>query len=455
MPGIKGRATQTIGHPTLFGSTRHHLGLLGRILAILLLTVVIEFGASTVLYERAARLSLREDEARRLAEHLVIARKLIDERSWAERPEMASELTTDRYDVQWGSSPLVPPPLSAELRAMRRQIIAWEPELAKSELRLKLVSPGRKATVMGGLRLADGSWVHFTAKGLVHSWDLALGRMLLALVPAAALLILGALLIRRALSPLRRLAQATERIGLGEEVIVRETGTFEVRDVIRAFNEMQLRIHRLMDERMEALAAVGHDIRTPLARLRLRLDAVPVTHVREAILTDVSEMDAMIGSLLAFLGGEKDPEEPVLTDLAVLAATVAEEYADLGNDSDYVGPDHLSRRIRPHNLRRAIGNLVENALRYGSRATVSVVAGENEVLIRVDDDGPGIAEDKLDDVLRPFTRLDTARQRNTQGLGLGLAIVVRAVNLEKGKLTLSNRLEGGLRAEIALPDAQQ
>ena len=439
----------------MFGTTRHHLGLLGRILAILLLTVVIEFGASTVLYERAARLSLREDEARRLAEHLVIARKLMEERSWAQRPQMAGELTTDRYVLHWGPTPLVPPPLSAELRAMRRQIVAWEPELGKTDLRLKLLSPGRKATVIGDLRLPDGSWVHFTAKGLVHSWDLAFGRVLLAMIPAIALLILGALLIRRALSPLRRLAQATERIGLGEEVLVRESGTFEVRDVIRAFNAMQLRIHRLIDERTEALAAVGHDIRTPIARLQLRLDSIRDEQARDAIQGDLDEMDGMIASLLAFLGGERDPEQPVLTDLAVLAATIAEECADRGHDASYEGPDHLSFRIRPFNMRRAIGNLVGNALRYGDRCVVSVAVAENAVLIRVDDDGPGIAEDKLEEVLQPFTRLDTARQRDTQGLGLGLAIVVRAVDLEKGRLTLSNRPEGGLRAEIALPAAQQ
>lgn len=439
----------------MFGTTRHHLGLLGRILAILLLTVVIEFGASTILYERAARLSLREDEARRLAEHLVIARKLMEERSWKLRPRMAGELTTDRYIVHWGPTALVPPPLSAELRAMRRQIVAWEPELAKSDLRLKLLSPGRKATVIGDLRLPDGSWVHFTAKGLVHSWDLAFGRVLLAMIPAVALLILGALLIRRALRPLRRLAQATERIGLGEEVLVRESGTFEVRDVIRAFNAMQLRIHRLIDERTEALAAVGHDIRTPIARLQLRLDSVRDEQVRDAIQGDIDEMDGMIASLLAFLGGERDPEQHVLTDLAVLAATIVEEAADRGHDARYEGPGHLSFRLRPLNMRRAIGNLVENAVRYGERCVVSVMAADGGVLIRVDDDGPGIAEDKLEEVLQPFTRLDTARQRDTQGLGLGLAIVVRAVDLEKGRLTLSNRLEGGLRAEIALPAAQQ
>lgn len=439
----------------MIGSPRHPLGLLGRILAILLLTVLIEFGASTFLYERANRLSLREDEARRLAEHLVIARKLLEERAWPDRPAMAEELTTDRYEVRWGPSQLPPPTLSAELRTMSRQVTAWEPELAKTDLRLKLVSPGRKSTVIGGFRLADGSWVHFTAKEMVHSWDLAFGRILLALIPAVALLILGALMIQRAFEPLRRLANATERIGIGEEVMVPEGGTFEVRNLIRQFNTMQSRIHRLIDERTEALAAVGHDIRTPLARLQLRVDDVDDAAQRRAMRGDVAEMEAMIESLLAFLGGDKDPESPVLTDIAVLAATIVDEATDRGERAEYAGPEHAEIIVRPHAIRRAITNLLENGLRYGDRVIVTVVPEPDRVLIRIEDDGPGIPEDRLDDVLRPFTRLDDARARSTRGLGLGLAIVVRIVDRAEGRLTLANRPQGGLAAEIALPVAQQ
>jgi len=435
----------------LIGISRHPLGLLGQIVAILLLTVVIEFGASTLLYERANRLSLREDEARRLAEHLVIARKLITEREWSERSAMARELTTDRYEVRWAPSKQPPPPLSAELRTMSHQVVAWEPELAQSDLRLKLASPGRKSTVTGGLRLPDGSWLHFTAHEMVHSWDLAFGRILLALIPAIALLILGALLVRQALSPLRRLAHATEHIGLGEQAVIPEAGTVEVRHLIRAFNVMQLRIHRLISERTEALAAVGHDIRTPLARLQLRVDAVEDVPTRDAMGGDVAEMEAMVASLLAFLGGEKDPEAPVRTDIAVLAATIVDDFADAGRDARYIGPDHAGIEIRPMGIRRALTNLVENGLRYGDAVTVSLARHGETLSIRVEDDGPGIPEDRLEEVLRPFTRLDDARARNTQGLGLGLAIVARVVEQEGGTLRLSNRPAGGLCAEIALP----
>ena len=426
------------------------LGLVGRIFAILLLTVTLEFAVGTLMYERASQLSLQDDEARRLAEHLVIARKLLTEQPVEERRTMGVQLTTDRYDVHWSPAAPPPPPLSPELERMRQQIIAWEPSLERSRLWLRLASPGRHSEINGGLQLPDGSWLYF---GMHHGggkWAFTIGRMGMALIPVLALLIAGWVLIRKTLDPLRDLTRATEQISLGREVILPEAGTNDVRNLIRAFNVMQTRIHRLIDERTETLAAVGHDMRTPLARLQLRLETVPDGETREAMDGDLEEMGQMIESLLDFLGGEKDPEPAVRTDLAVTVATIVDSFQDHGHDVEYAGPDHLELAVRALSLRRAVRNLIENALHYGKRARVSLERKGNEVLIRVDDDGPGIPRDQLDAVLKPFARLDTARQRNTSGLGLGLAIVQKAVDAEGGKLTLANRPEGGLRAEICL-----
>lgn len=432
---------------------RPSFGLLGRILLILLLTVAIEFGVSTFLYERAGRFSIREDEAHRLAEHLVIAQKMLAERGPDDRLDMARELTTDRYQVFWDHS--LPAParlLSPELGQMKRQITSWEPALAKADLRLQLISPGRKATVNGALRLPDGSWIHFRAKDLVQSWDLAVGRIIITFVPAIALLVLGALLIRRTLSPLRNLAKATERIGTDEPAHIEEAGTEEVRHLIRSFNAMHDRIHRLISERTESLAAVGHDLRTPLARLQLRIDSVD-GEAREAMHADVAEMEAMVGSLLAYLGGDKEPESPARVDLAALLQTIVDDATDSGGDVEYVGPDNLLISCRRSGMRRAISNLLDNALHYGGRATLRLERGGQDIIIAIEDDGPGIAPDRLEEALRPFTRLDAERGRNTRGLGLGLAIVTRLVEADGGRLCLSNREEGGLRAAIHLPAA--
>ena len=430
---------------------RPTIGLIGRVFAILLLTVVIEFGASTLLYERASRFSVREDEARRLAEHLVIARRLISERPWRERPAMAQRMTTDRYMIRWGSAAPAPPPVAPGLDTMQRQVVAWEPSLAATDLRLHLTSPGRSGKAIGGLRLGDGTWLRFRTTEHIQGWDLAIGRIVLALVPAFALVLIAGLLLRRMLRPMERLARAAERIGLGGDAIVSEAGPEEVRRVIRAFNGMQDRIHRLIRDRTQALAAVGHDLRTPLARLQLRADNVALPDMREAMLGDVAEMEAMVASLLAYFGGDDDPETPVLSDIAVLAATIVDDVTDRGGDAAYEGPDHLELVVRPMGLKRAIANLVENGLHYGDRVGVTLVDEPEHVTICVDDDGPGIAEAHLVRVLDPFIRLDPARGRNTQGLGLGLAIVARAVTREGGAVRLSNRTSGGLRAEIVLP----
>jgi two-component system osmolarity sensor histidine kinase EnvZ len=259
------------------------------------------------------------------------------------------------------------------------------------------------------------------------------------------------IMLRRMLRPMERLAKAADRIGLGGDAIVGEEGPVEVRRVIRAFNGMQDRIHKLISDRTQALAAVGHDLRTPLARLQLRAESVPGVDAREAMLGDVAEMEAMVASLLAYFGGDDDPETPVRSDIAVLAATIVDDASDRGDDAVYEGPDHLELTVRKMGLKRAIANLVENGLHYGERVSVTLVETAEHVAICVDDDGPGIAEEHLVRVLDPFTRLDLARGRNTQGLGLGLAIVARAVARERGVLRLVNRDSGGLRAEIVLP----
>ena len=435
---------------------RPSVGLLGRIVAILLLAVTIEFAISTYLYERASHVSVRDDEARRLAEHLIVARRVLNERPPIERPEVAEELTTDRYIVSWSPAAPPRPTIAPAMDSMRRQIVDWEPTLAATDIHLRLTSPGRTSVVSGDLRLDDGTLLSFRMREGVRTLDLALGRVLLALIPAIALMLLSGPLIGRTLQPLRMLARAADKLGRGQgahaPLIVPERGPGEVRHVTRAFNRMQARIGRLIDERTRALAAVGHDLRTPLARLRLRADAIRDDEVREAIGTDIEEMEAMVASLLAFLGGDVDAEQPELTDLAILCANLADDAADHGRDVRYVGPDHFDCRLRRFGVKRALTNLVENALHYGDQATITLHAEPGaDVRVRVEDNGPGIPEESLELVLEPFVRLDTARRRDTVGFGLGLSIVARVVAAEGGELTLANRPDGGLCAEIRFP----
>ncbi len=430
------------------------MGLLGRILLILLLTVAVEFGASTLLYERASRYSIEESDAHRLAEHLVIAEKLLSERPVAERPEAARELTTDRYIVRW--SPTIPerPAFPPRQKRMEAQVTNWEKGLAESHLQLRLVPSTHGQVVGGEMRMPDGSWIVFKTREAVQVWQFAIERTLVALVPALLLLTLGALLIRSTLLPLRKLIHAIGRVGSREGAAsVEEEGTAEIRGLIHAFNGMQRRIHELIENRTQALAAVGHDLRTPLARLQLRLEGVENEEDRRAMQDDIGEMDDMIASLLTFLKGEDDPEPAVAVDVAVMAATLVEDATDRGRDAVYSGPEHLDWKVRPSMLRRALSNLIENALHYGKSVEVTVREEGGELVLCVADDGPGIPADQIENALQPFVRLDVERGRNTKGMGLGLAIVQQAVALENGRLSLSNASPPatGLIAEIRLP----
>jgi signal transduction histidine kinase len=427
------------------------IGLIGRIVAILLLAILLEFGANTMLYERASHFSVRDDEAHRLAEHLFIARRLVAEQPLNRRPAMAASLSTDHYAMAWERDHSPPPALAPTLDRMREQVLEWEPGLAASDLRLRLLSFGHSSVVVGGVRLADGSWLQFQTLEPIGRLDAPWNRIFVALVLALGVMVLSGVLIRRTLTPMRTLADAADRFGSVEQEPVVEEGPGEVRRVIGAFNRMQERIHRLIADRTEALAAVGHDLRTPLARLRLRSDRIENGELRDTVQGDVAEMEAMVASLLAFLGGEGDPEVPVPVDLAVLCATLVDDASDRGHHAEYAGPDHLDWKVRPSGFKRALVNLVENALHYGDTVTILLEETAQGACLAVEDDGPGIPEEALARVLEPFVRLDSARARDTVGFGLGLPIVLRAVEAEGGTLTLSNRTEGGLRAEISLP----
>ena len=427
------------------------VGLVGRILAIVLLTILIEFCASTVLYDRASNLRVREDEAHRVAEHLAVAGRVLAERPIRERPAAAKGLSSKHFLVRW--VPMAPPQpaMSLRLQEMRAQIAGWEPALARQNLQLYLKEPGRGGSVSGSMALSDGSWLVFQAPHLVSEQKFRLAWIGMMLAVALALGLTAAVLVQWTLRPLRTLSIAATRIGHGEQQQpLPEMGGGEVRRLVRAFNEMQHRIHTLIADRMEALAAVGHDLRTPLSRLLLRTEAIDDRDLRGSMAGDIIEMERMVASLLAYLGGEDDPEVPVRIDLASMAATLVDEVTDAGGMARYEGPDHLELSLRPVSFKRAVRNLVENAAKYGETVQVTLESADGVATLAIEDDGPGIAEDRIEEVLRPFVRLDAARGRDTQGLGLGLAIAARAIEREGGTLHLENRVGGGLQVRVTL-----
>jgi signal transduction histidine kinase len=231
-----------------------------------------------------------------------------------------------------------------------------------------------------------------------------------------------------------------------------ETGPTEIATVAAALNRMRDRIATLVRNRTLMLTAVSHDLRTPVTRLRLRSEFVEDADTRTAMLRDLDQMTAMIDSVLGLLREQRAPAAPERTDLAVLLMTIADDFADTGRDVAYAGPDRCPAVLRADDMRRAIDNLVENALRFGSKARIRLVAGKTgDLRIDVDDDGPGIPPTERQSMLQPFVRGDAARGSDHDGFGLGLAIASGVIAAHNGTLNLGDSDLGGLRATITLP----
>tara|TARA_R110000868_G_scaffold21453_30_gene88875 strand:+ start:1018 stop:2445 length:1428 start_codon:yes stop_codon:yes gene_type:complete len=260
--------------------------------------------------------------------------------------------------------------------------------------------------------------------------------------------------VRRATGPLLVFATAAERLGVDVNAEpLSEEGPSEVRRAARAFNTMQTRVKRFIQDRTHMLAAISHDLRTPITRLRLRAEFVEDDRERERMLSDLAEMESMISATLAFARDDAANEPVSYIDVAAVLASLCADQTAAGNDVTYSGPDSFELLARPIALKRAVNNIVDNAVKYGQCAYVTFQPVDKEVFILIDDNGPGIEESDRERVFEPFTRLEKSRSRETGGTGLGLTISRNAIRSMGGDLFLMNREEGGLRVKIALPIA--
>jgi signal transduction histidine kinase len=236
-----------------------------------------------------------------------------------------------------------------------------------------------------------------------------------------------------------------------------EVGPSEVATAARAFNTMAERIRRFVGDRTQMLAAIGHDLRTPITRLRLRAEFLDDDEQRRKMLADLDEMEAMVNATLAFARDDSATEPSVAVDLAALCRTVLDEAADARPELEpeaiyYQGPDRQRIRGRPIALKRALANLVANALNYAGDARVVIdPPAHGSITLRVEDHGEGIPEDSLEAVFQPFRRLEASRNRETGGTGLGLPIARNILRAHGGDVVLRNRTGGGLEAVVTLP----
>ncbi len=358
--------------------------------------------------------------------------------------------------------PPVPPPHARLFR------LDGPPPPISRRLRPAEIASGMSAPnqILISLRFADPAWVQPTWLNLSlrvpspRPWHS--DRFLFAFVAmsvAALALILWA--VRRLTRPVADLAAAAQRLGRDVNApALPENGPREVAQAAAAFNGMASNIRRFVADRTQMLAAISHDLRTPITRLRLRAEFMDDEEQQRRMLADLAEMEAMITSTLAFARDDAAAEPATPLDLASLARTVLDEATDANPDMAeriaYAGPEHFVMPLRPLAMKRALGNLVANALKYGDAARLTLEPRGGGVMLVLEDDGPGIAEHAHELVFQPFQRIEGSRNRETGGTGLGLTIARSIFRAHGGEVTLHNRAAsgndpGGLRVVMVLP----
>ncbi len=278
------------------------------------------------------------------------------------------------------------------------------------------------------------------------------------LVTFGFLMIILFLVLRRITRPL---ALLTDRVGTFSRqperaVLLKESGPSDTRRLIAAHNAMETRIAALLDEKDVMLGAIGHDLKTPLAALRVRIESVPDENQRAKMADSIEDITATLDDILSLARVGRDADTAEAVDLGALMIGIAEEFEDLGEPVTIIDPPRLVARVQVTWIKRALRNLTSNAVRYGETAELSIFADGDMAVLRVDDSGPGIAPEQIADMLEPFTRGEASRNRTTGGAGLGLTLARAIAEAHGGNLVLANRDASaggskGLRAEIRLP----
>jgi signal transduction histidine kinase len=258
-------------------------------------------------------------------------------------------------------------------------------------------------------------------------------------------------------APLSSFAKAAENFSLnGAAAPLPERGPAEIRSVAKALNRMRERITALIDDRTKMLAAISHDLRTPITRMRLRSEFIEDEAHRGRMLDDLDQMRSMLESVLSFLRNDGKLESMTLVDIATTLQLVTDQFGDMGHKIAYDGPGHAMATVRPDDLHRSITNLVENAVKFGAEATIRLIVSPDTATIEIEDDGPGIADARKAAMLEPFVRGDDARNMDeAAGFGLGLSIARAIVLAHGGELSLHDRQPHGLIVRIQLPIRQQ
>ena len=455
--------------------------LVGQTAAVLILGLIATHLLTIIIFEEHRRVVLNETEQQHIAQLVAAISDIIlsvpdDDRELVARASESHSFRVSLVPITPSSVNVVDDPQSArlgELLKRRIQTAVDEPiqvEIGEAKPRDEL---SVNATIVEWLqtrllRMATG---HDQDTALLVSVPLPTGERIdfTTMLPLAAapgwpkvvattgifvfaVLLLSVWTVRRLLLPVRVFADAATSFSQDVQApSLPLTGPYELREAIGAFNEMQLRIRSQFEQRTQMLAAISHDLRTPLTVARLRAETIDESDVRERIVSSLAEMDQMLQTTLAFAREGTESESTSMTNLGALVEAICDDLAELEYDVTAAIPDGIILPCRPVALKRALTNLIENAIRYGTCAVVDVRSDAQAAEIVIADSGPGIPAKDLERVFLPFHRLDASRNRETGGLGLGLAIAKRIVESHGGQIRLSNRDVGGLEVRVSLP----
>ncbi|QJI44343.1 HAMP domain-containing protein [Pseudomonas sp. ADAK2] len=393
-----------------------------------------------------------------LLEKIAAITRVIEAAPAPMRSQLAHAVSDKGFTVSWHldqrelNLPTVDDPISHESMAI------LQPLFKSADRRIEAYEPSdwtehpADAHYALVVELPDASWLMFSAPSRSWGLDEAPRYLIVILLVLVSTALVALIATRRLATPLQRFAEGARRFGTDFRAPpIEPLGPHEIRQAILAFNAMQAQLQHFIRDRTQMLAAISHDLRAPLTRMRLRGEFIEDTGQQQRLFRDVDEMQAMINSALEFFRDDARLEPATQFDLAELLQTLLDDYRDQRIDIAFCGPLRLVYFGRPLGLKRVITNLLDNAIKYGNEPTIELIPSADQVRINILDRGPGIPESSLEQVFVPFFRMEGSRNKSTGGVGLGLS-AARAIVLEHGgELSLRNRAKGGLEATVVLP----
>jgi two-component system, OmpR family, sensor kinase len=415
--------------------------------------------ASLWTYQHSLTRTLDLANQARLADQLLAIKRAVMRVPEHEREMVAHDMSGGPIEAHWSRTEhaVAGGPGAGEWEALGRILREVAPEIAEDGLVIganrRVIDDPHLALI--SIRLPDQSWINVSLVAWNSRVPVGHGTLLSTTLMAIGAIMVSVLLVHWLTQPLTGFAAASKELYRSKKaVLVPEDGPREVRALAIAFNDMQRRIGRLIDDRTQALAAVSHDLKTPITRLRFRIEELGEPEARAAIAADLDEMERMLDQTLAYLRGDRADEESKQIDIVAILGTIVDDATDRGRSVALRGATNGIVPGRRLALKRAFGNLIDNAIKYGGQAEILVEDRPLSVIVNIRDHGPGIAPDDVERALAPFVRLEPSRNQETGGFGLGLTIAQAIIEGHGGSLTFANPIDGGFVVSVSLPKAQ-